>query len=82
MSALPYLIDAAKDAHTDMTWTEDGLLAVRLVPTDDMSVTLWISAEGVPQNAEIIYNEKTVLFVTIHNWEISQNERPSEENLG
>ncbi len=71
MSALPYLADAMKDAHVDMAWTENGLLAVRLVPSDDMSVTLWINEENEPVNAEITYNEKTVVFVKLHDWEMS-----------
>ena len=82
MSALPYLLDAMKDAHVDMAWTESGLLTVRLVPSDDMSVTLWINEENEPVNAEIIYEEKTVVFAEIHDWEMSGNEGPSEENLG
>lgn len=82
MSALPYLADAMKDAYAEMAWTEDELLTVRLVPADDMSVTLWINEDNEPVNAEISYKEKTVVFIEIDNWEISSNEGPAEENLG
>lgn len=81
MSALPYLMDAIKDAYADLAWTEDGLLTVSLVPSDDMRITLWID-ENEPQNAEITYNEKTVVFIEIDDWEISENEGPAEENVG
>ena len=82
MSALPYLADAMKDAYAEMAWTEDELLTVRLVPADDMSVTLWINEDNEPVNAEISYKEKTVVFVEIDNWEINSNEGPAEENMG
>lgn len=81
MSALPYLMDALKDSYADLAWTEDGLLTVSLVPSDDMRITLWID-ENEPQNAEITYNEKTVVFIEIDDWEISENEGPAEENVG
>ena len=82
MSALPYLLDAMRDAHADMTWTENGLLTVRLVPSDEMSVTLWLDEDNEPVNAEIIYKEKTVVFIEIHDWEMKVNEGPAEENMG
>jgi len=81
MSALPYLIDSLKDSYLELAWSEKNLLAVRLVPSDDMSIVLWLEGD-VPVNAEIIYGEKTVVFVTIHDWEISTNEGFTEENLG
>ena len=82
MSALPYLTDALKNAYADMAWTESGLLTVRLVPSDDMSVTLWIDEENAPVNAEITYKEKTVVFIEIDDWEMDINEGPAEENVG
>ena len=82
MSALPYLTDAMKSAYADMAWTESGLLTVRLVPADDMSVTLWIDEENEPVNAEITYKEKTVVFIEIDDWEMDINEGFAEENVG
>lgn len=82
MSALPYLTDALKNAYADMAWTESGLLTVRLVPSDDMSVTLWIDEENAPVNAEITYKEKTVVFIEIDDWEMDINEGLAEENVG
>ncbi|MDO4816300.1 MAG: hypothetical protein Q4A83_06850 [Bacillota bacterium] len=82
MSALPFLLDAMRDAHVDMTWTENGLLAVRLIPSDDMSVTLWLDEDNEPVNAEIEYEEKTVVFIEIHDWETETNEGSAEENMG
>ena len=82
MSALPYLADAMKDAYAELAWTENGLLTVRLVPSDDMSVTLWINEDNEPVNAEITYKEKTVVFIEIDDWETDKNEGSSEKNMG
>ena len=82
MSALPYLTDAMKNAYTDMAWTESGLLTVHLVPSDDMSVTVWIDENNEPVNAEITYKEKTVVFIEIDDWEMDINEGFAEENMG
>lgn len=82
MSALPYFADALKDAYMEMAWTEDELVTVRLVPADDMSVTLWLNEDKVPVNAEITCEDKTVVFIEIDDWEIDGNEGPAEENLG
>ena len=70
MSALPLLVRSMTDAHIDITWREDDMIAARLVPSDDMLVTLWLSNELVPLNAEISYKEQTVIFIEINNWEV------------
>ena len=59
------------DAHIDITWREDDMIAARLVPSEDMNVTLWLSDELVPLNAEISYKEQTVIFIEISDWEIN-----------
>lgn len=71
MSALPLLVRSVSSAHIDITWREDNMIAARLVPSDDMLVTLWLSDELVPLNAEISYKEQTVIFIEINDWEIS-----------
>lgn len=71
MSALPLLVRAMTDAHIDIIWREDDMIAARLVPSDDMLVTLWLSSELVPLNAEISYKEQTVIFIDINDWEVN-----------
>ena len=71
MSALPLLVRSITDAHVDITWREDDMIAARLVPSDDMLVTLWISNDLVPLNAEISYCEQTVIFIEINDWEVN-----------
>lgn len=71
MSALPLLVRSMTDAHIDITWREDDMIAARLVPSDDMLVTLWLSNDLVPLNAEISYKEQTVIFIEINDWEVN-----------
>lgn len=71
MSALPLITDALKNAYIDLAWTEDDMIAARLMPDDDTVVTVWLSGELVPQSAQISYKEKTVVFAEISQWEAS-----------
>ncbi len=71
MSALPLLAKSLTDAHVELTWREDDMIAARLVPNDDMLVTLWLDSALVPLSAEISYKEQTVIFIEISNWEIN-----------
>ena len=71
MSALHVLIKAMREGHLDIVWTEDNMLAARIIPTDDTTVTLWLSKELVPLNAEISCDEKTVVFIEITDWSVS-----------
>lgn len=71
MSALPMLANAMRDGHVDIVWTEDDMLAARLIPSDDITVTLWLNSELTPINAEISYKESTVVFIEISDWEMS-----------
>lgn len=70
VSALPLLAGAMKDAHIDLVWTEENLVAARLIPADDTVVTLWISSDLVPQNAEITYKDQTLVYIEISDWEV------------
>lgn len=71
MSALPLLVKTMREGHIDIVWAEDDMLAARLVPSDDLTVTLWLSPELTPQNAEITYKEKSVVFIEISDWKVS-----------
>ena len=71
MTALPLLVKAMREGHLDIVWTEDDMLAARLVPSDDFTVTLWLSPELTPLNAEVTYKEKSVIFIEIIDWKVS-----------
>ena len=71
MSALPLFVSALRDAHMELTWEEDGMTAARLVPEDDMAITLWISENGEPVSAEITVEAQTLVFIEITNWEVT-----------
>ena len=71
VSALPLLASAIKNSHIELSWTESDMLAARLIPNDDTTVTLWLDGEQKPVSAELGYKEKTLVFITIHDWEMS-----------
>ena len=47
------------------------MLVARIIPSDDFTVTLWLSPELEPLNAEITYREKSVVFIEISDWKVS-----------
>lgn len=65
MGALPLLVRALRNGSPDSVWKESGELAVRLVPEDDVDVTVLFDAEMTPQYAEIAHDGKAVLFIKI-----------------
>ena len=72
MSALPLLMRTLREAGADTLWFENELLAVQLMPSDNVTVKLWIDPDDlVPQNAEIAYKGQSVVFVQIENWRIN-----------
>lgn len=72
MSSLPIMFRAIKDAHLELAWDEDDLLVARLVPEDDMTVTIWLDAESMtPKNAEITYKDNTSVYIEISDWTLS-----------
>ena len=71
MSALPLLAKTMREGHIDIVWTEDDMLVARIIPSDDFTVTLWLSPELEPLNAEITYREKSVVFIEISDWKVS-----------
>lgn len=71
MSSLPIMFRAIKDGHLDLAWDENDMLVVRLIPEDDLTVTLWLDTDSMtPKNAEITYKEKTAAFIEISNWKV------------
>ena len=65
MGALPLLLRALREGALDSAWREDGCLAVRLVPEDEIGVTVLFDADMRPDRAEIDSGGKTVLFVDV-----------------
>lgn len=54
VTALPELIAAIRTAHAETFWTEGENYAMTLVPDDEMRITLWMDAQGIPVAAEFI----------------------------
>ncbi len=54
VTAMPELIAAINDAHAETFWTEGEHYAVSLVPDDELRITLWLDAQGLPVAAEFI----------------------------
>ena len=65
MGALPLLVRALRQGSVDSVWKEDGELAVKLVPEDDVDVTVLFDSEMKPTCAEIAHEGRAVLFVKI-----------------
>lgn len=69
MSVLPLLVDVMRTAYVELAWREDGMLAARLVPDDDYTVTVRLDEQTLaPQSAEVVFRERTVAFVQISDW--------------
>ena len=65
MGALPLLARSLRSGALDSVWKEDGNCAVRLVPEDDVGVTVHFDGAMQPASAEIDAEGKTVLFVDL-----------------
>ena len=65
MGALPLLLRSLRGGALDSAWKEDGSCAVRLVPEDDIAVTVLFDADMKPETAEIEHAGKGVLFLDI-----------------
>ena len=65
MGALPLLVRALRQGSVDSVWKEGGELAVKLVPEDDVDVTVLFDSEMKPTCAEIAHDGKAVLFIKI-----------------
>ena len=68
MGALPLLVRAMRQGSVDSVWKEGGELAVKLVPEDDVDVTVLFDGEMKPTCAEIAHEGKTVLFIEISDF--------------
>lgn len=67
MTALPILVDAMSSAHADSFWEEDGLDAVKLLPSDTLSAVVWFDG-GVPVSAELISEGRVTVTCQIKDW--------------
>ena len=65
MGALPLLLGALREGALDSVWKEDGCLAVRLVPEDDIGVTVLFDADMRLDYAEIDRAGKTLFFIDV-----------------
>ena len=65
MGALPLLLRSLRGGALDSAWKEGGNCAVRLVPEDDIAVTVLFDADMKPETAEIEHAGKGVLFLDI-----------------
>lgn len=65
MGALPLLLRALREGALDSVWKEDGNCAVRLVPEDEVAVTVLFDEDMTPDYAEIDSGGKTLFFLDI-----------------
>ncbi len=65
MGALPLLLGALRDGWVDSVWKEDSGLAVKLIPQDEVSVTVFFDADMDPLRAELAHGGSTVVFCEI-----------------
>lgn len=72
MSALPYAVAAMEDGYVDLAWEDNGCLCVRITPEDGYTLNLRLDNESLtPEDGEIIYNDKAVIFIDILDWSVS-----------
>lgn len=71
MSALPITVMAMKNAYLDSAWSEGDMTVLRLIPSDDRAITLWLDSELTPCNAEISCDGSTVVFIEFDGWEMN-----------
>ena len=71
LNAVSMLVKAMREGHIDIVWTEDELIAARIIPADDIAVTLWLDSELIPVNAELSYKDKTLVYIEISDWVIN-----------
>lgn len=65
MGALPLLARALREGWVDSVWKEDGGLAVKLIPSDAVSVTVYFDADMRPLRAELAHDGAVVVFCEI-----------------
>ena len=68
MGALPQLLRTMRGGWLDSAWAEDGGLAVKLIPEDDIAVTVWFDADMKPLRAELAHGGVTVIFCEIEEF--------------
>lgn len=86
LSALPEICAALRVSHADTFWTEGDKPVVQLIPTDELTLTVWFDEDfSTPEYAELASGGKTVIYCRFTDWQMNGdigNERSSEENMG
>lgn len=68
LNAVSMLVKAIRSGQLELVWTENELLAARLIPADDTVITLWLTEELTPVSAELGYHGKTLVTMEISDW--------------
>lgn len=86
LSALKEICAALRNSHADTFWMEQDKPVVQLIPTDELTLTVWFDVSfTAPEYAELASGGKTVIYCHFTNWQMNgdtDNERSSEENMG
>lgn len=77
LTALPCILEAARDGYLDLAWTEDGRLVAQLILDDTTTVRLSLDDTLTPVYAEVSVEDATVVQCGILTWQ--QNERGTED---
>ena len=69
MSAAPLMMDALRNGHLESYWQEDGKKVFQLVPSDELTVTVWLEpATMTPMRAELSSEGHVVIYCDIIEW--------------
>lgn len=71
VGALPALIGAMRSGYADCFWREEGSAVVRLIASDELTVTLWLDeASFTPTHAELESGGRVTVFCDIRDWRL------------
>lgn len=69
VGALPALAETMLAGYADCFWREDNSAVVRLIASDDLTVTLWLDeSDFVPLHAELESGGRVTVFCDIRDW--------------
>lgn len=69
MNALPRLVEALLAGHLDSHWREGEETAVRLVPDDRLTVSVWFEPGSMtPRRAELESDGRVRIFCELSDW--------------
>lgn len=69
MSAAPLLMDALRLGHLESYWREDGKKVFQLIPSDELTVTVWFEpASMTPMHAELMSGSRVMIYCDISSW--------------